>query len=114
MGKLVERLQAASDEELTAMPGAVVYTVEDLQSSVCKRVPIGAHPDIIVTTTDGKRKKYGLGNGMAFDAVADALRGCYGGLVQRPCLAGRTHHASPSLSGEVRISSRDEVSRAAA
>jgi hypothetical protein len=83
-GRLVERLQAASDEELGTMAGAVVYRVPELKSIECKRVVLGTNPDFVVTTTDGRRTKYGLGNALAFDAVVDALRSCYGELVQRP------------------------------
>jgi hypothetical protein len=35
-----------------------------------------------VTTKAGGRQKYGLANPLDFDAVMDALRGCYGELVQ--------------------------------
>lgn len=83
-GPLVKRLQTASGEELVRMAGAVVYRTTDLESIVCKRWVLGTNPDFIVTTTHGKRTKYGLGNVFAFDAVVDALRGCYGERVQGP------------------------------
>jgi hypothetical protein len=83
-GKLVERLQSAPDEELARMAGAVVYRLSEIESIACKRLVLGTNPDFVVTTRDGTSKKYGLGNALAFDAVVDALRGCYGELVQRP------------------------------
>lgn len=83
-GRLVNRLQSASEDELARIGGAVVYRTADLEGIVCKRVVLGTNPDFVVTTKDGKRTKYGLGNAAAFDAVVDALRGCYGELIQRP------------------------------
>lgn len=82
--KLVERLESASDGELMEMPGAVIYPASELESIVCKRVVLGTNPDFIVTTKDGRRKKYGLGYTLAFDAAAEALRRCYGDVVQGP------------------------------
>jgi hypothetical protein len=79
--KLTARLFAATDAELAAMPGAVVYKTEDIESIACKRLALGT-PDFIVTTKDGRRQKYGLANPLNFDAVENALRGCYGDLVQ--------------------------------
>jgi hypothetical protein len=83
-GQLVERLLSASDEELTSMRGAVVYRIPELQSITCKRLVLGTNPDFVVTTSDGRSEKYGLGNALAFDEVVGALRGCYGELVQTP------------------------------
>jgi hypothetical protein len=82
--KLTARLQSATDQELAATAGAVVYKKEDLESITCKRFVIGTHPDIIVAKKAGQRLKYGLANPMNFDAVVNALRDCYGDLVQRP------------------------------
>jgi hypothetical protein len=81
--KLTARLFAATESELAVMPGAVVYRPEDVQSIVCKRVTLGT-PDLIVTTKDGRKQKYGLANPLDFDAVVNALRGCYGDLIQKP------------------------------
>ncbi|HEY7153252.1 MAG TPA: hypothetical protein VH575_04760 [Gemmataceae bacterium] len=81
-GRLVERIQSAPDEELARMAGAVVYRIAEVQSIACKKVVLGTNPDFVVTTTDGTSKKYGLGNALAFDAVVDALRNCYGELIQ--------------------------------
>src|SRR5262245_20305389 len=83
-GRLVERLQFASDEELATMAGAVVHRISELKSITCKRVLLGTNPDFVITTTDDRSKKYGLANALAFDAVVNALRGCYGELVQTP------------------------------
>jgi hypothetical protein len=83
-GRSVERLQSASDEDLARIAGAVVYRVAELKSIACKRVVLGTNPDFIITTTDGRSTKYGLGNALAFDAIVNALRGCYGELVQSP------------------------------
>jgi len=82
--KLTDRLLSATDEQLAAMAGAVVYKTEDLASITCKKWVMGQHPDFIVATKAGHRLKYGLGNPLAFDAVLNALRECYGDLVQRP------------------------------
>jgi hypothetical protein len=82
--KLTARLQTATDEELAAMAGAVVYKTGDLTSITCKRVVLGTNPDFIVATNDGGSQKYGLANPLNFDAVVSALRECYGDLVQRP------------------------------
>ena len=81
--KLTARLFAAADGELAAMPGAVVYRTENVEAIACKRLTLGT-PDFIVTTKDGHRQKYGLANPLDFDAVVNALRGCYGDLVQKP------------------------------
>ena len=81
--KLTARLLSATDEELAAMAGAVVYKTEDLTSIACKRVMLG-HPDLVVATKDGHSQKYGLANPLNFDAVVNALRECYGDLVQQP------------------------------
>lgn len=81
-GKLVDRLLSANDEELAAMAGAVVYRISELRSISCKRLVFGTNPDFVVSTTGGPDQKYGLGNALAFDVVVDALRGCYGELVQ--------------------------------
>jgi hypothetical protein len=81
---LVEGLLAASDEELQARTGAIVYRVADLLAIECKRPLLATHPDFVACTKDGERKKYGLGNSLAFDRVVEALRCCYGDLVQRP------------------------------
>ena len=43
-----------------------------------------AEPDFIVTTKDGRSRKYGLANPVNFDAVANALRKCYGDMVYKP------------------------------
>jgi hypothetical protein len=82
--KLTARLSAATDEELTAMPGVVAYKPEDMESITCKRLVLGTNPDFIVTTRDGRRQKYGLANPLDFDAVVKALRDCYGNLVPSP------------------------------
>jgi hypothetical protein len=82
--KLTARLFSASDEELAAMPHAVVYNTEDVEAITCKRVVVGTNPDFIVTTKGGQRQKYGLANPLDFSAVVNALRGCYGNLVQAP------------------------------
>jgi hypothetical protein len=81
--KLTARLLSATDEQLAAMAGAVVYKAEELDSIACKRLVLGTNPDFVVATKDGRRQKYGLANPLDFDAVVDALRGCYGALVQR-------------------------------
>ena len=82
--KLTARLQTATDEELAAMAGAVVYKTGDLTSITCKRVVLGTNPDFIVATKAGQSLKYGLAHPLDFDAVVSALRECYGDLVQRP------------------------------
>ena len=51
---------------------------------VCKRPLLATNPDFIVTTKGGTRQKYGLAHALTFDAVVEALRGCYGDLVQQP------------------------------
>ena len=81
--KLTARLFAATDDELAAMPGAVVYKREDVETITYKRLTLGT-PDFIVSTKDGRRQKYGLANPLDFDAVVNALRGCYGDLVRKP------------------------------
>jgi hypothetical protein len=81
--KLTARLFAATDDELTAMPRAIVYKTEDVESIIYKRLTLGT-PDFIVTTKDGRRRKYGLANPLDFDAVVNALRVCYGDLVRKP------------------------------
>src|SRR5262249_42957300 len=48
--KLTARLQAATDEELAAMGGAVVHKTADLATITCKRVVLGTNPDFIVAT----------------------------------------------------------------
>lgn len=83
-GVLARRLESASDAELQALPGAAVYPVADVTVIECRRVLLGTSPDVIVCTRDGGRTKYGLANALALDALADALRGCYGELVQGP------------------------------
>ncbi len=83
-GRLVERLLSATDPELTAMAGAVVYRTEDLESITCKRLVFGTNPDFVITKKNGSRQKYGLANALAFDGVVAALRSCYGDLVQQP------------------------------
>jgi hypothetical protein len=80
--KLTSRLFSATDEQLQAMPGAVVYKAEDVDAITCKRLVVGTNPDFIVTTKDGRRQKDGLANPLDFDAVVNALRDCYGNLVQ--------------------------------
>jgi hypothetical protein len=80
--KLTARLFSATDEELMAMPGVVVYPTDALDSIVCKRLVLGTNPDFIVTTKDGRKQKYGLANPLDFDGVVNALRGCYGNVVQ--------------------------------
>jgi hypothetical protein len=82
--KTVNRIQSASDEELVAMAGAVVYHRDDLESIICKRPLVATNPDFIVTTKGGTRMKYGLAHALTFDAVVEVLRECYGDLVQRP------------------------------
>ena len=82
--KTVSRIQSATDEELAAMSGAVVYRRSDLESIVCKRPLVATNPDFIVTTKEGTSTKYGLAHALAFDAVGEALRELYGDLVQRP------------------------------
>ena len=82
--KLTARLFSATDEQLPAMPGAVVYKAEDVEAITCKRLVLGTNPDFVVTMKDGHRQKYGLANPLDFDAVVNALRGCYGSLVQPP------------------------------
>jgi hypothetical protein len=82
--KTVSRIQSASDEELAAMPGAVVYRREDLDSIACKRPLVATNPDFVVTTKGGTHKKYGLAHALNFDAVVEALRECYGDLVHQP------------------------------
>jgi hypothetical protein len=82
--KLTARLFSATDEQLPAMPGAVVYKTDDLEAITCKRLVLGTNPDFIVTTKDGRRQKYGLANPLNFDDVVNALRGCYGNLIQPP------------------------------
>jgi hypothetical protein len=81
--KLTERLRSATDEELAAMSGAIVYKTADLASITCKKVVIGTNPDMIVATKDDRRLKYGLANPRDFDAVVNALREVYGDLVGR-------------------------------
>jgi hypothetical protein len=81
--KLTAAIQSATDEELAAMAGAVVYKTEDLASITCKRVVLGTHPDFIVATKAGLRLKYGLAHPLNFDAVVNALQECYGDLVHR-------------------------------
>lgn len=83
-GQLADRLLSASDEELMKLPGAVVYRTAELESITCKRIVLGTNPDFIVTTADGKRTKYGLGNALAFDAVMGELSDRYGELVKTP------------------------------
>ena len=80
---LAEGLLAASDEELQARSGALVYRIADLAAIECKRPLLATHPDFVVCTKGGDRKKYGLGNPLAFDRVFETLRDCYGDLVQR-------------------------------
>jgi hypothetical protein len=80
--RLVEQLLSASDEELIAMPGAIVYPREDLESITCKRVMLGTNPDFVIALKDGSRRKYGLANAIAFDGVVAALKECYGELVE--------------------------------
>ena len=82
--KLTARLFSATDEQLPAMPGAVVYKAEVVEAITCKRLVLGTNPDFVVTMKDGHRQKYGLANPLDFDAVVNALRECYGDLVQRP------------------------------
>jgi hypothetical protein len=82
--KLTARLFEATDDEVAAMRGAVVYRTEDVEAITCKRVVLGTNPDFIVTTQDARRQKYGLANPLDFNAVLNALRGCYGNLVQQP------------------------------
>jgi hypothetical protein len=81
--KLTARLFTATDEQLAAMPRAVVYEREDVEAINYKRLTLGT-PDFIVITKSGRREKYGLANPLDFDAVVNALRGCYGDLVQKP------------------------------
>ena len=69
---------------MRARAGAVVYPTADLLAIECKRPLLATHPNFVVCTKDGGRQKYGLGNPLAFDAVVETLRGCYGDLVQRP------------------------------
>jgi hypothetical protein len=80
--KLTARLLSATDEELAAMAGVVVYKTEELASITCKRLVLGTNPDFVVTTRAGHGQKYGLANPLDFDAVVNALRECYGDLVQ--------------------------------
>ncbi|HVS35408.1 MAG TPA: hypothetical protein VMS17_07470 [Gemmataceae bacterium] len=82
--KLTTRLAAASEEELAATAGAVVYQTADLASIACKRVVFGTNPDFIVSTKAGRSQKYGLAHPLNFDAVVNALRECCGDLVQQP------------------------------
>jgi hypothetical protein len=82
--KLTARLLSATDEQLAAMPGAVVCKTEDLASISCKRLVLGTNPDFIVATKAGQCQKYGLANPLNFDAVVNALTECYGDLVERP------------------------------
>jgi hypothetical protein len=44
--KLTERLLSATDEQLAAMAGAVVYKTEDMASISCKRLVLGTNPDL--------------------------------------------------------------------
>ena len=81
--KLTARLVAATDDELAAMSRAIVYKTEDVESSIYKRPTLGTL-DLIVTTKDGRRQKYGLANPLDFDAVVNALRDRYGDLVRKP------------------------------
>lgn len=80
--KLTNRMLAATDDELAAMPGAVVYKIKDIASIKCKRLVLGTNPDFIVETKSGDRQKYGLAKVFDFGAVQKALRECYGDLVQ--------------------------------
>jgi hypothetical protein len=82
--KLTARLSSATDEELAAMAGAVVYKADELASISCKRLVLGTNPDFIVATKAGRRQKYGLANPLDFGAVVNALTECYGDLVERP------------------------------
>ena len=79
--QLTDQLLAASEEELNAMSGAVVYGVDDLDSITCKRLVMGTNPDFVVLTRNGQRQKYGLANPLDYDAVVEALRGLYGNRV---------------------------------
>ena len=83
-GKLVERLQTISDEQLAGMSGAVLYKPAELESIKCKRFVFGTNPDFVLTKVGGKRTKYGLGNPLAFVAVLASLQECYDDLVQGP------------------------------
>jgi hypothetical protein len=81
--KLTARLLSATDAQLAAMAGAVVYKPEDLASITCKRMVLGSNPDFVVATKAGHRQKYGLANPLNFDAVVNTLAECYGELVER-------------------------------
>jgi len=83
-GRLVEQLFAATDEELMAMPGAVVYPIDDLEAIECKRPMLATNPDFVIVRRDGSRQKYGRASAIAFDGVVAGLRDCYGKLVQQP------------------------------
>jgi hypothetical protein len=79
---LANRLLAATDDELIALPGAVVYPLDEMAAIVCKRFVLGTNPDFVVETKSGKRHKYGLANVFDFDGVLTALRGQYGEIVK--------------------------------
>jgi hypothetical protein len=83
-GRLVEQLVSASDQELLAMSGAVVYRIEDVEAIECKQPKLATNPDFIIVRNDGTRQKYGLANAIAVEGVVAALRDCYGDLIQQP------------------------------
>jgi hypothetical protein len=83
-GRLVEQIVGASDDELMAMPGAVVYRIDALEAIECKGPLIATNPDFVIVRNNGTRQKYGLANSIAVDGVVAALRDCHGDLIQQP------------------------------
>jgi hypothetical protein len=82
--RIVEQVLSATDQDLLAMSGAVVYRIDDLEAIECKRPLVATNPDFVIVRNDGSRQKYGLANASAFDGVVAALQDCYGDLVQQP------------------------------